>query len=93
MNSLPDILLQKGEERRAKGRTVINRGALIFFSGLAGVRTCCVRDITNDGAGIRLSKMNIVPSRFGISFDNFQTTRDCRLIWRDGDFIGAAFES
>ena len=80
-------------DRRSKGRTVINRGALMFFVGHAGVHSCCVRDVTNDGAGIRLNGLNIVPSGFGISFDNFRTMRRCRLIWRCGDFLGAAFES
>jgi hypothetical protein len=80
-------------ERRSKGRTVINRGALMFFMGRAGVRSCCLRDVTNDGAGIRLNDLNIVPSDFGISFDNFRTMRRCRLIWRCGDFLGVAFES
>jgi hypothetical protein len=28
-----------------------------------------------------------------ISFDNFETMRRRRLVWRDGDFVGAAFES
>jgi hypothetical protein len=40
-----------------------------------------------------LNGLNIVPSGFGISFDNFRTLRRCRLIWRDGDFVGVAFES
>jgi hypothetical protein len=79
-------------ERRSKGRTVINRGALMFFGGHAGVHSCCVRDVTNDGAGIRLSGLNIVPSEFGV-FDNFRTMRLCRLAWRDGDFVGVTFES
>jgi hypothetical protein len=35
----------------------------------------------------------ILPSEFGILFDNFHTMRCCRLIWRDGDFVGAEFES
>ena len=43
--------------------------------------------VTNDGAGIRLNSLNIVPSDFGISFDNFRTMRRCRLIWRCGDFL------
>jgi hypothetical protein len=34
-----------------------------------------------------------VPSEFDISFDNFRTMRHCRLIWRDGDFVGVAFET
>jgi hypothetical protein len=37
--------------------------------------------------------LSILPSEFGISFDNFRTMRRCRLIWRDGDSAGAAFES
>jgi hypothetical protein len=40
-----------------------------------------------------LNGLNILSSEFGISFDNFRTMRRCRLIWRDGDFVGVAFES
>jgi hypothetical protein len=52
---------------------------------------CC--DVTNHGAGLRLNGLNIVPSEFGISFDGFRTMRLCWLIWREGDFVGVAFES
>jgi hypothetical protein len=78
-------------ERRAFARTTINRDVLMFFKG--NIHACCVRNVTNHGAGVRLIDLNIVPSDFGISFDNFRTMRSCRLIWRDGDFVGAAFES
>jgi hypothetical protein len=78
-------------ERRAVGRTTINRGVLMFFNG--NVHACCVCNVTNQGAGLRLNILNIVPSEFGISFDNFRTMRHCRLIWREGDFVGVAFES
>jgi hypothetical protein len=87
LQARPDV------ERRAVGRTTINRGVLMYFSGQDGVHACCVCDVTNHGAGLRLNSLNILPSEFGISFDNFRTMRRCRLIWRDGDFIGAAFES
>jgi hypothetical protein len=80
-------------DRRAAGRTTINRDVSMFFTGQDRVHACCVRDVTNHGAGLRLNGLNIVPSEFGISFDNFRTMRCCRLIWRDGDFVGAAFES
>jgi hypothetical protein len=78
-------------ERRAVGRTTINRDVLMFFNG--NIQACCVRNVTNHGAGLRLNGLNIVPSDFDISFDNFRTMRRCRLIWRDGDFVGVAFES
>jgi hypothetical protein len=33
-----------------------------------------------------------MPSEFGISFDRFLTMRECRMIWRKGDFIGVVFK-
>jgi hypothetical protein len=80
-------------ERRAVGRTTINRNVLMYFLGHDGVHACCVRDVTNHGPGLRLNSLNILPSEFGISFDNFRTMRRCQLIWRDGDFVGASFQS
>lgn len=79
-------------ERRAVGRTTINRDVLMFFTGQDRVHECCVCNVTNHGAGLRLNGVNIVPSEFGISFDGFRTMRLCRLIWRDGDFLGVAFK-
>jgi hypothetical protein len=52
----------------------------MFFNG--SVYPCCVRDVTNHGADLRLNGLNILSSEFGISFDNFRTMRRCRLIWR-----------
>jgi hypothetical protein len=80
-------------DRRAIGRTMINRDVSMFFLDRDLIHACRVRDVTNHGAGIQLNGLNIVPSEFGISFDNFRTIRQCRLIWRYGDFVGAAFES
>ena len=83
-----EILPQNRTDRRTIGRTFINRNALMFFSGHAGVNSCSVRDVTNRGAGIRLNGLKIVPLNFDLSFDNFHTIRNCHLVWRDGDFVG-----
>jgi hypothetical protein len=94
MPTLLEMLQPRREiERRAVGRTTINRDVLMFFKGQDRVHPCCVRDVTNLGASLRLNGLNILPTEFGISFDNFRTMRRCRLIWRDGDSAGAAFES
>jgi hypothetical protein len=94
MPTLRELLQPRPEiERRAVGRTTINRDVLMFFKGQDRVHPCCVRDLTNLGASLRLNGLNIVPSEFGTSFDNFRTMRCCRLIWRDSDFVGVAFES
>jgi hypothetical protein len=84
---------QRGVERRAVARTTINRDVLMFFTGQDRVHACCVRDATNHGAGLRLNGLKLMSCEFYISFDSFQTARRCRLIWRDGDFVGAAFEN
>ena len=94
MPTLREMLQPRRDiERRAVGRTTINRDVLMFFTGQDRVHACCVRDVTNHGAGLRLNGLNILSSEFGISFDNFRTMRRCRLIWRDGDFVGAASET
>jgi hypothetical protein len=80
-------------ERRSIGRTKILKGAQLFFSEKTGVQSCTIRDVTNVGAGIRAQNLQIVPVDFALSFDAFRTVRMCRLIWRQGDFLGVAFES
>jgi hypothetical protein len=91
MSIINQVLKSAGKERRTVGRTRINRNASLFFAGQACVFSCCVRDVTNLGAGIRLEGLSVLPVDFDLSFDNFRTIRKCRLVWRDGDFVGAAF--
>ena len=93
MSTLQQILQRGVPERRSIGRTRINRNAFLFFVGQAGVFSCCVRDVTNLGAGIQLDGLNIVPMDFDLSFDNFRTIRKCRMIWREGNSVGILFES
>jgi hypothetical protein len=93
MPTLREILQPYPVERRSLGRTTINRGALMFFAGQVGVNSCCVRDVTNQGAGIRLHGINVIPVEFDLSFDNFRTIRRSHLIWRNGDFFGVAFST
>jgi hypothetical protein len=92
MPTLWEILKpRRGIDTRTVGRTTINREVLMFFNG--NVHAGCVRDVTNRGAGLTLNDLKIVPYEFAIWFDNFRTMRRCRLIWRDGDFVGVKFES
>jgi hypothetical protein len=43
--------------------------------------------------GIRAQGIAVLLLNFELSVDHFRTIRKCRLRWRDGDFVGAAFES
>jgi hypothetical protein len=83
----------KMNDRRSIGRTEIIKGALLFFGKKAGIQSCTVRDVTNLGAGIRSQDLTMMPLDFELSFDGFRTSRKCRLIWREDEFFGVAFES
>jgi hypothetical protein len=80
-------------DRRSIGRTKIVKSALLFLSGQTGARSCAVTDITNVGAAIRGQDLPVLPLNFELSFDNFRISRNCRLSWRNVDFVGVAFEN
>lgn len=80
-------------ERRSMTRTMIAKDARLFFDEQRGVLTCRVQDVTNSGAGIELHNLNLLPLSFELSFDNFHTVRACRVVWRQGDFVGVAFQN
>ena len=81
------------DNRRAVGRSDIEKGALLFFKGQIGARGCNVIDISHGGAKLRTHNLSVLPNTFELTFDNFLTIRQCRLIWRDSDFLGVAFEN
>jgi hypothetical protein len=88
---MTDELHDIAGERRSIGRTKIAKGALLFFAGQAGVFSCTVRDVTNRGAGVRLEGLSMLPLDFDLSFDGFRTIRKCKMVWREGDFVGVQF--
>ena len=81
-----------GNDRRSVNRTRVEIGGLLFFKGQPGARGCKITGLTNRGARIRTHDLSVLPTSFDLTFDNFCTIRSCRLIWRNGDFLGAEFE-
>ena len=51
-------------ERRTIGRTVVSKGALLFFNAQRGVFTCEVRDVTNVDTQIRLNGLSVQSPNF-----------------------------
>ncbi len=86
-----DRLLRDGGERRSIEREWLYRDALLSIRGHIVAQSCCVRDFTVKGSGIRLNGPTLLPLTFELSFDGFHTSQRCRLIWRDGDFAGVIF--
>ena len=80
-------------ERREIPRISVYRSALLSIAGQAGTQSCMVRNFTVKGAGVRLNGITLLPMEFEISFDGFHTSEACRLIWRDSDFAGFAFQA
>jgi hypothetical protein len=79
-------------DRRAVCRAGIGRSALLFFKGQPGARGCKVIDISDSGAKLRTHNLSVLPSTFDLTFNNFETIRRCRLVWRDEELLGIAFE-
>jgi hypothetical protein len=78
-------------ERRTSDRTRIAKSAKLFFNAVREPIDCGICDITDVGAGIRADGLKLLPISFELSYDNSPKARTCRLIWRDGDFMGVAF--
>ena len=78
-------------ERRATERRWLNMGALLKAAGARGLYSCGVRDLSRDGAGLRLDGLVLIPTVFTITFDGGRTVAEVELIWRESDFAGVAF--
>jgi hypothetical protein len=79
------------QERRAIERKWIYREALLSIPQLKSVHSCGVRDLSDNGAGLRLNCLPLLPTEFMLSLDGFHTTRACRLVWRNGNFAGVKY--
>ncbi|MGY3412912.1 hypothetical protein ACVWZV_009078 [Bradyrhizobium sp. GM5.1] len=78
--------------RRSIERQSVWRDVLLSIAGHITSEPCLVRDLSVRGAGIQLNGLTILPTEFSISFNEFRTAHPCRLVWRQGDFIGVEFQ-
>lgn len=65
--------------------------ALIMLSPYERV-PCIVRDLSNTGAKIGISRRHTLSDRFWIVIRHADVTRRASLIWRRGEFAGIAFD-
>ena len=49
--------------------------------------------VSRTNAQVHADGLGLLPISFYITLDNFLTVGKCRLLWRQGDDIGVAFES
>jgi hypothetical protein len=82
-----------GVERRRAKRKPVSEAVQLSLPGQITLQPCSLRDLTVFGAGVWLDRLNLLPTEFTLSFDGFQTTFACRLIWRDRDRGGLEFHA
>jgi hypothetical protein len=78
-------------ERRSVERRWIYRSATLAIPQLKIICACRLRDLTENGAGIRIDKIPLLPMDFRLSIDELGTFQQCQLIWRHSDFVGVLF--
>jgi hypothetical protein len=77
------------QERRRFPRTNCFKGAKIQSPGQAVA--CIVRNVSAEGAGLRLSGSDVVPAEFDLCFDTGRRIRQCRVMWRTSREAGVRF--
>jgi hypothetical protein len=79
------------EERRKLARHTVLKSAKIMFGNQSSLIDCIVCNITSDGACLNFTATMPTAESLALSFDNFRSTRACRVIWRQPDRLGVCF--
>lgn len=77
-------------ERRAVPRKAVLMSGVIKFTD--STINCLVRNITISGAALEVSNPHEIPERFNLVFKADDAHLPCRVIWREEERIGVAFE-
>ena len=78
-------------ERRSLERIEINQPAMLHLDRIRGIYPCIVVNFHNQGARLSCSTFHIVAFEFDLSFDGFNTTKHCHVVWRDRNSCGVEF--
>jgi hypothetical protein len=78
-------------ERRALERVAIDRLALFRVDGIRGCHPCLVLNLHDGGAMLHSDTHHVAAFKFDLSLDGFQTTKHCRVVWRNGNTCGVEF--
>jgi two-component system cell cycle response regulator len=81
-------------ERRKLHRRRILKGARIAFAGHHTSTPCAVRDLTEEGARMRLQdEAALVPAKFELAIEIDGTEAQCEVVWRKRGDLGVKFHS
>ena len=77
-------------ERRAVPRNPVLMSGAIEFAG--STMNCLVRNISISGAALDVTNPHEIPECFNLVFKADRTAIPCRVIWRQDERIGVAFD-
>lgn len=78
------------DQRRVKRTQMLKPGKIVTADSVAAIN-CVVCDLTNFGAGLRISPGSFVPDCFELIFDSRLFSRACQVRWRHDDRLGVEF--
>jgi len=77
-------------ERRAGPRKAVLMSGAIEFAG--NTINCLISNISISGAAIEVTGSHDIPERFNLVFKADDALIPCRVIWRQEERIGVAFD-
>lgn len=80
-------------ERRETARRRVCLAGLVRVATFLPEIACTLRDVSLDGARIRLPAGTVLPARFDLRVPCRDETRRARIVWRAGDMAGLGFEN
>jgi PilZ domain len=80
-------------ERRARPRRKVLFGGVIVYDRGRGTFNCRIRDLTENGVKISISRTQTLPPDFYFISIRDQVAYKSRIAWRAGDEAGLTFET
>jgi hypothetical protein len=78
-------------DRRKAARESALRVAMIEFRPVGEAR-CMIRNISSTGALLEMGSRVALPNKFVLAVLSNHTRRHCRVVWRDRNRLGVAFD-
>jgi hypothetical protein len=79
------------QDHRQVKRHHMLKHAKILAAGSVAPIDCMVYDLTNTGAGLRISPEDSVPDCFELVIGSADSSRNCHVLWRNNERLGVIF--
>ncbi|WP_295559492.1 PilZ domain-containing protein [uncultured Hyphomicrobium sp.] len=80
-------------DKRGAPRKRVLKGAVIAFNDRTSTLSCAVKDISDTGARLKISKGVAAPGHFDLLIDIDGIEVPCTVVWRRGEEIGVTFDA